>query len=95
MATDRKANFYEGAAGKRELGKDQPMTTDTVMAIWSTTKALTGTCAMQLVEEGKLELDDPAQKYAPEIAELQVLDGFDAADSRRRGRRSVPSRSTT
>ena len=79
MATDRHANFYEGAEGKRELGKDQPMTADSVMAIFSTTKALTGTCVMQLVEEGKIRLDDAAKKYAPEIAELQVLDGFDAA----------------
>ena len=79
MATDRKANFYEGAAGKRELGKDQPMTLDSVMAIFSTTKAMTGTCIMQLVEEGKIRLDDAAKKYVPEIAELQVLDGFDTA----------------
>lgn len=79
MATDRKANFYEGAAGRRELGKDQPMTTDSVMAIFSTTKALTGTCVMQLVEEGKLRLDDAAKRYVPEIAEIQVLDGFDSS----------------
>ena len=79
MATDRKANFYEGAVGKRELGKDQPMTLDSVLAIFSTTKALTGTAIMQLVEEGKISLNDAAKKYVPEIAELQVLDGFDAA----------------
>ncbi len=79
MATDRKGNFYEGSAGKRELGQDAAMTTDSVMAIFSTTKAITGTCIMQLVEEGKISLADPAKKYVPEIAELQVLDGFDAA----------------
>lgn len=78
MATDRKGNIYEGAAGVRELGKDQPMTVDSVMAIFSTTKALTGTTVMQLVEEGKIRLDDPAKTYVPEIAEIQVLDGFDA-----------------
>jgi methyl acetate hydrolase len=79
MATDRTANFYEGVAGKRELGKNQPMTLDTVLALFSTTKALTGTCVMQLVEEGKIKLNDSARKYAPEIGELQVLEGFDAA----------------
>ena len=79
MATDRRANFYEGAAGRRQLGQDQPMTTDSVMAIFSTTKALTGTCIMQLVEEGKVSLDDAAKIYLPEIAEIQVLDGFDSA----------------
>lgn len=78
MATDRQANFYEGAAGKRELGKDQPMTTDSVMAIFSTTKAIAGVALMQLVEEGKVNLNDPVKKYVPEISEIQVLDGFDA-----------------
>ena len=79
MVTDRKGNIYEGCAGLRELGKPQPMTPDSVMAIFSTTKAMTGTAIMQLVEEGRLALSDPAKKYVPELAELQVLDGFDAA----------------
>jgi len=79
MATDRDGNFYEGASGTRELGQDRPMTTDSVFAIFSTTKALTGTCVMQLVEEGRISLGDPAGKYVPEIDELQVLDGFDAS----------------
>ena len=65
MATDRKSNFYEGAAGRRELGCDQPMTTDTVMAIFSTTKALTGTLLMQLVEEY-------ARNMRPDVADEQL-----------------------
>lgn len=79
MATDRGGNFYEGASGTRQLGKDAPMTTDSVFAIFSTTKALTGTCLMQLVEEGLVALNDPAGKYVPEIDQIQVLEGFDAA----------------
>lgn len=79
MVTDRKGNLYEGAAGTRELGQDKPMALDSVFAIFSTTKALTGTCVMQLVEEGLVQLDEPAAKYLPEIAELQVLEGFDAS----------------
>ncbi len=78
MATDAQANFYEGAAGVRQLGAEAPMTTDSVFAIFSTTKAMTGTLAMQLVEEGKIALTDPAGGFVPEIDELQVLDGFDA-----------------
>lgn len=77
MATDRKANFYEGAAGVRKLGDSQPMTLDTAFAIFSTTKAITGTAALQLVEEGKLDLDAPAKTYAPDIGKLLVIDGFD------------------
>ncbi len=79
MATDRNGTIYEGAAGKRVLGQDADMTTDSVFAIFSTTKAITGTAVLQLFEEGKLDLDAPARTYAPEIGKLQVLDGFDAA----------------
>ena len=78
MITDRECNIYEGAAGVRELGKETPMTTDTVFALFSTTKAITGTVLMQLVEEGKVSLDDPVKKYVSEIAEIKVLEGFDA-----------------
>lgn len=79
MATDRQGNFYEGAAGRRSLGGEAPMTLDTVMAMFSTSKALTGTLVMQLVEEGRLSLDDAARQYAPELGEIEVLQGFDAA----------------
>ena len=41
------------------------MTTDTVFNIASMTKAITGACAMQLVEQGKLELDAPISKWIP------------------------------
>ena len=92
MATDRNGNFYEGAAGTRELGQDRPIATDSVFAIFSTTKAITGVCIMQLVEERKIKLTDPASRYAPEIAELQVLDGF-SADGQPRTR--APKRAIT
>jgi methyl acetate hydrolase len=76
MVTDRDRNIYEGAAGKRRLDRDADMTTDTVFRIWSTTKAITGTAALQLVEEGRLDLDAPAKRYAPDIGKLQVIEGF-------------------
>ena len=77
MITDRDRNIYEGAAGKRRLDRDDDMTADTVFALFSTTKAITGTAALQLVEEGKLDLDAPARNYAPEIGKLKVIEGFD------------------
>ncbi|BCM86072.1 serine hydrolase domain-containing protein [Methylobacterium indicum] len=76
MATDREGTVYEGAAGTRRLGEEAAMTTDTVFALFSTTKAVTGTAALQLVEEGRLDLDAPARTYLPEIGQLQVIDGF-------------------
>jgi methyl acetate hydrolase len=78
MITDRHRNIYEGAHGVRRLDRDAPMTTDTAFAIFSTTKAITATAALQLVEEGKLDLDAPAKRYAPDIGRLQVIEGFDA-----------------
>ncbi len=78
MATDGNANFYEGAAGLRDLSTGIEMTTDTVFAIFSCTKAITGVAVKQLVEEGVISLDHPAKEYAPEIADIQVLEGFDA-----------------
>src|SRR5215470_5289418 len=79
MVTDREGNIYEGAAGKRRSDQPAAMTTDTNFAIFSTTKAITGTAALQLVEEGKLDLDAPAKKYVPEIGKLLVIEGFDAS----------------
>lgn len=78
MITDREGNIYEGAAGERTLGSGVPMTLDTTFALFSTTKAITGTAVLQCVEEGLLDLDAPAATYVPDIGELKVLDGFDA-----------------
>ncbi|HXT07696.1 MAG TPA: serine hydrolase domain-containing protein [Roseiarcus sp.] len=79
MATDRDGIIYEGAFGERTLGGGEAMTVDTVGWIASMTKALTSVAAMQLVERGRLDLDAPAAKVVPDIAELKVLTGF-AAD---------------
>jgi CubicO group peptidase (beta-lactamase class C family) len=70
---------YEGAFGKRELGKDAPMTLDSVVWIASMTKAITATAAMQLVEQGKLTLERPAAEVVPELAKTAVLEGVDGA----------------
>jgi CubicO group peptidase (beta-lactamase class C family) len=79
MATNRDRSLYEGAFGKRILGQDAAMTTDTVVWIASMTKALTGACAMQLIEQGKLDLESAASKWVPDLASVEVLEGFDAA----------------
>jgi methyl acetate hydrolase len=78
MVTDRNETIYEGAAGERMLPEGAAMTTDSIFAIFSTTKAITGTAALQLVEEGKLDLDAPAKTYVPDLGKVQVLDGFGA-----------------
>ena len=78
-ATDRRGTIYEGGFGERVLGSGSAMTTDTVGWIASMTKALTGTAAMQLVEQGRLELDRAAADWVPELGATQVLEGFDEA----------------
>jgi methyl acetate hydrolase len=79
VATDRNGNIYEGAAGKRALGGSADMTLDTVFRIFSTSKAITCTAALQLVEDGRLDLDAPAKTYVPELGRVKVIEGFDAS----------------
>jgi len=69
--------IFEEAFGTRDLATGEPMTTDTVVWIASMTKAITGTCAMQLVERGKLSLDGDIGEILPELRGVQVLDGFE------------------
>ena len=77
VVVDAAGERYRGAFGERQLGSGQPMTPDTVGWIASMTKPLTGTAAMQLVEQGVLDLEAPASEVCPELGELVVLDGFD------------------
>jgi CubicO group peptidase (beta-lactamase class C family) len=76
-ATDRSI-IYQGAHGPRSVGAAAKMTPDTVFRIASMVKLLTSVAAMQLVEQDKLRLDEPAEKTDPELASLLVLDNFDA-----------------
>ena len=77
IVVNRNEVLWEGAAGERAAGSGTPMTTDTVGAIFSMTKAITGAAAMQLVEQGKIDPDAPAGNICPWLHEVQVLDGFD------------------
>lgn len=78
IAGNSQETLYQGAFGKRDLSKPQAMTADSVFWIASMTKAITAAAAMQLVEQGKLSLDEPIGKVLPDLAEPLVLDGFDA-----------------
>ena len=75
--TDGEGLVYEGGFGERALGGGAAMSPDTVVWIASMTKAVTGVAAMQLVEQGKLDLDAPAKTVIPYLGEVQVLEGFD------------------
>lgn len=70
---------YTGAFGTRDAASKVAVAADSIFAIASMTKAITSAAAMQLVEQGKMTLDEPASKHLPELGMLQVLDGFDAS----------------
>ena len=67
--------LFAHAAGKRGFGSDEPMTLENIFWIASCTKMITGVACMQLVEQGKLSLDDAGQiaTLCPEIKNPNVL----------------------
>jgi methyl acetate hydrolase len=69
--------IFQGGFGVRDLTTGASMTADTVVWIASMTKAVTGACAMQLVERGKLSLDAPIKIVLPDLGRVQVLEGYD------------------
>lgn len=83
LAADERGVIYEGAFGRRAVDKPAPMTTDSVFRIASMTKAITATAAMQLVEQGRLGLEQEMGEIAPELREVQVLEGFDPSGAPR------------
>ena len=79
MAANESSIIYQGTFGPRNMAAAVPMSTDTIFRIASMVKLLTSVAALQLVEQGKLKLDEPAANIDPTLAESpQLLTGFDA-----------------
>lgn len=78
-ASSSQGTVYEAAFGERALGRGVAMTPDTVFWLASMTKPIVGAAAMQLVEQGKLTLDEPAAKFLPELAGVKLLTGWDSS----------------
>lgn len=70
--------IYQGASGERDTAKHVPMTVDSIFRVASMTKPVTSVAVMQLVESGRVKLDEPAAIYLPELSQVQVLEEFDA-----------------
>jgi CubicO group peptidase (beta-lactamase class C family) len=66
---------HVGMHGRRDLETDQPVTADTLWRIYSMTKPITSVAAMILVEEGRLELTDPINRFIPEFGAVRVFTG--------------------
>ncbi len=62
-------------AGYADVAAKRPISMDNSYMQCSQTKGFCGVTVAKLIEEGRLELDDPVSKYLPEFAELWVLDG--------------------
>jgi len=63
---------YFNSFGVRDPATKEPMTPNTIFRIYSMSKPITTVAAMMLVEEGKLQLDEPVSKYIPSFANLKV-----------------------
>src|SRR4051794_17554823 len=88
MATSAEGPIYEGGFGPKAVGKPEEVTVETLYRVASMTKIVTTVAALQLVEQGKLDLDAPVSEYRPEFADLKVLDGWDGDTPRLRDPKS-------
>jgi CubicO group peptidase (beta-lactamase class C family) len=66
---------YRHGAGHRDYAKTQPVSDDDLYWLYSCSKVACMVAVMQLVEQGKLRLDDPVSKYLPGIDKVQVREG--------------------
>jgi CubicO group peptidase (beta-lactamase class C family) len=79
LVVDRRRVLYQGAFGVADVSTGRALTADALFRIASMTKAITSMAAMQLIEQGRFGLDDPVERYLPELANLKVFESFDAA----------------
>jgi len=75
---------YNRSVGVREVGSDAPISESDMFRLASMTKAVTSVAAMILIEEGKIDLNDPVSRFLPEFANLRVRgpDGTEGPASR-------------
>jgi len=71
--------LYQAAFGTRDRESGTAVKPDSMFAIASMTKAITSAAALQLVEQGRMSLTEPVSRHLPELADVQVLEGFDAS----------------
>jgi CubicO group peptidase (beta-lactamase class C family) len=72
----RHGEVHSAAAGMLAFdgdGSNTPMAGDTICRLASMTKPLVAACAMTLVEDGTLRLDDPIDEFVPELSNMAVL----------------------
>jgi CubicO group peptidase (beta-lactamase class C family) len=75
LVANKEGIVHLDAAGFADIAEKKPMRADSIVWIASMTKPITGTAVMMLESEGKLSVDDPVEKYIPELAALKTADG--------------------
>jgi CubicO group peptidase (beta-lactamase class C family) len=63
---------YHESFGVQDVVSKAPITDKTIFRLSSLTKAITSVVAMQLIQDGKISLDDPVSKYIPSFANMKV-----------------------
>lgn len=72
--------IYRHLTGTMDFEDTKPLTKKNLHDIFSASKVMTMIAVMQLVEQGKIILDDELSKYLPEFADMSVVDDFDLTD---------------
>jgi CubicO group peptidase (beta-lactamase class C family) len=81
VVVDKNGILYQNAAGRLDFPpSSDPYTTSSMSWVASMTKLITATCLLQLVERGLVGLDEDLRPKVPQLAEMQILRGFDPAD---------------
>ncbi len=63
---------WQRVMGQRDKAKDLPMQPDSLFRIYSMTKPIVSVAIMMLVEQGRMQIDDPVSRYLPEFADMKV-----------------------
>ncbi len=81
LVGNEKGIVYQKAFGVKNPLTNEKYSTDDIFRIASMTKAITSVAVLKLWEDGKINLDDPIEKYIPEFKDTEILETFNEKDS--------------
>ena len=81
LVGNEKGIVYQKAFGVKNPLTNEKYSTDDIFRIASMTKAITSVAVLKLWEDGRINLDDPIEKYIPEFKDTEILETFNEKDS--------------
>ena len=81
LVGNEKGIVYRKAFGVKNPLTNEKYSTDDIFRIASMTKAITSVAVLKLWEDGRINLDDPIEKYIPEFKDTEILETFNEKDS--------------